>query len=159
MKTKRYVALALSLGLLAGMMGAPAEAKKKKATVRVFETRYENPAFGVGGIGGGCSGCPTIPVGPKETFAIIQIVDDVSPNGYVTFNYDADGDGIQDLGSGPIVCGSTEEPVAMEPGASYTAWPWLAGIECPGASSTSGTIRVLLSSDQAALKKAAAKGK
>ena len=156
---KRYLALALTLGLLAGMMGVPAEAKKKKkATVRVFEVRYENPAFGVGGAGGGCSGCPAIAVGANETYAIIQVIDDNSPTGYISLNYDTDGDGVQNVGSGPVVCGSTPEPVAMEPGAGYTAWPWAAGIECPGASSTAGTIKVLFSNDPAALEKAAAKG-
>ncbi|HJR45611.1 MAG TPA: hypothetical protein VJ927_08395 [Actinomycetota bacterium] len=156
---KRYLAVALALGLLAGTLGVPAEAakKKKKPAVRVFEVRYENPAFGVGGAGGSCSGCPGIVVGAKETFAIIQITDDNSPTGYVSLNYDSDGDGIQNLGSGPIVCGETPEPVPIEAGASYTAWPWAAGIECPGASSTAGTIKVFLSSDEAALTKAAAK--
>jgi hypothetical protein len=159
---KRYLALALTLGLVAGAMSAPAEAakkKKKKATVRVLEVRYENPAFGVGGVGGGCSGCPGITVGLNESYALIEIIDDTSPTGYVSLNYDTDGDGVQDGGSGPVVCGSTPEPVPMEPGAAYTAWPWLAGIECPGASSTAGTIKVLFSSDPAALEKAAAKGR
>ena len=153
---KKYLAVTLALGLLAGTMTAPAEAGKKKPTVRAFEVRYENPAFGVGGVGGGCSGCPAVAVGPNETYALIEIVDDASPTGYVSFNYDADGDGIQDVGSGPVVCGSTPEPVAMEPGAGYTAWPWPAGIECAG-SSTAGTIKVLFSSSPDALKKAAAK--
>ena len=154
---KRSLALALTLGLLAGTMGAPAEAGKKPA-VRVFEVRYENPAFGVGGGGGGCTGCPAVATGPGETYAMIQIVDDVSPNGYVSFAYDADGDGIQDLGAGPVVCGSTPEPVEIEASTSYTAWPWAAGVECPGASSTAGTIKIWFGSNPAALKKAAAKG-
>ena len=156
---KRYVAVALTLGLLAGMMAMPAEAgkkKKKKPTVRVLEVAYGNPAIGVGGVGGGCSGCPAVGVGADEAFAVIQISDDLSPSGYASFNYDSDGDGVQNLGSGPVVCGSTEEAVPMEPGAAYTAWPWAAGIECPGGSSTSGTITIFLSSDKAAAEKAAA---
>jgi hypothetical protein len=154
---KRYLAAILALGLLAGAMGVPAEAakKKKKPTVRVYEVRYENPAFGVGGVGGGCSGCPSIPVGLDETYALIEVIDDNSPTGYISMNYDSDGDGIQNVGSGPVVCGSTPEPVSMEHGASYTAWPWPAGIECPGAASTAGTIRVLFSNSPAALEKAA----
>ena len=152
---RRALALALALGLLAGTMGVPAAAKKKKPTVRVYEVRYENPAVGLGGAGGSCSGCPAIATGTGETFAIIQITDDASPTGYVSLAYDADGDGIQDLGAGPVVCGSTPEPVAVEAATSYTAWPWAAGIDCPGAASTAGTIKVLLSSDQKALVKAA----
>ena len=156
---KRYLAVLLTLGLIAGLMGVPAEAarrKKKKATVRVLEVAYSQPAIGVGGVGGGCSGCPGVATASNETFAIVQITDDLSPSGYVTLNYDSDGDGIQDLGPG--ICGETPEPIAVEPSTAYTAWPWIAGIDCPGASSTSGTIRVLLSSDPAALAKAAEKG-
>ena len=158
---KRYLAVLLTLGLVAGLMGVPAEAakkKKKKATVRIIEVTYSQPAIGIGGVGGGCSGCPGIATAADETFAIFQITDDMSPTGYVTLAYDADGDGIQDLGSGPAVCGATEEPVAVEPGTAYGAWPWAAGIDCPGASSTSGTIKAFLSSDPAALEKAVAKG-
>lgn len=154
---RRVWTVMLVLGLIAGMMAAPAEAgkkKRKKATVRTFEVRYENPAFGVGGVGGGCSGCPTIAFGPKEKFAVIVIEDDMSPSGYVSLAYDQDGDGTQDLGAGPAVCGSTPEPVEVEPGTGYTAWPWPAGIECPGSSSFAGTIKVLASSDAAALTKA-----
>ena len=156
---KRYLAVLLTVGLVAGLMSVPAEAKKrkKKPTVRMVEVPYANPAFGVGGVGGGCSGCPGVGVGADETFAVIKIVDDLSPTGYVSFNYDSDGDGIQNVGSGPVVCGSTEEAVPMEPGAAYTAWPWPAGIECPGGGSTSGTIKIWFSSDAAAAEKAAAK--
>lgn len=154
---RRVWTVMLVLGLMAGMMAAPAEAgkkKRKKPTVRTFEVRYENPAFGVGGVGGGCSGCPTIALGPTEKFAVILIEDDMSPSGYVDLAYDEDGDGTQDLGAGPTVCGSTPEPVKVEPGIGYTAWPWPAGIGCPGSSSVAGTIKVLASSDAAALEKA-----
>lgn len=154
---RRYLAVLLAIGVLAGMMGAPADAKKrKKAKVREVLVTYGQPAIGVGGVGGGCSGCPGVATASNETFAIVQITDDLSPSGYVTLNYDSDGDGIQDLGPG--ICGETPEPIAVEPATAYTAWPWIAGIDCPGASSTSGTIRVLLSSDPAVLVKAAAKG-
>jgi hypothetical protein len=153
---RRTLAVALILGLVAGAMVAPAEAgkkkKKKKVTVRTVEVAYENPAFGVGGVGGACSGCPSIVSGEGEIFATIEIIDDASPTGYVDFAYDADGDGVQDLGAGPTVCGSTPEPVPVEPGTEYTAWPWLAGAECAG-SSTSGTIKVTFSNSLKALTK------
>ena len=155
---RRAWTVLLLLGLVASMMvAAPAEARKKKPkkpVIRTFEVRYENPAFGVGGAGGGCSGCPGIPVGANETFAVFMIEDDVSPSGYIDLSYDTDGDGVQNLGSGPTVCGSTPEPVAVEPGAAYTAWPWVAGIGCPGSSSYAGTIKVMFSNDAEALKKA-----
>lgn len=152
---RRGWTILLVLGLIAGMMSAPAEAgKKKKAAVRTLEVRYENPAFGVGGVGGGCSGCPAIAIGPEEKYAVFLIEDDASPSGYIDLSYDQDGDGVQDLGSGPTVCGSTPEPVEVEPGASYTAWPWAGGIGCPGSSSISGTIKAMFSSSETALAKA-----
>lgn len=158
---RRALTILLLFGLLAGTMAVPAEAgkrkkKSKKATVRTFEVRYESPAIGIGGIGGGCSGCPDIPVGPKETFAVFVIEDDFSPSGYIDLAYDSDGDGIQDLGNS--VCGSTEEPIPVDPGVTYTAWPWLVGADCPGSSSFSGTIKAMFSSDPAALEKAMKKG-
>jgi hypothetical protein len=143
-------------------MAAPADAGKKvkKAKVRVFEASYDQPALGVGGVGGGCpaGSCPAILTASNETYAVIVVEDDASPSGYVELSYDPDGDGIQNLGSGPVVCGSTPEPIAIEPGVAYSAWPWAAGASCPGSSSTSGTIKVMLSSDPAALEKALAEG-
>lgn len=154
---RRVWTILLVLGLIGAVVAAPAQAgkkTKKKATVRYFEVRYEQPAFGVGGVGGGCSGCATIPVLGTETYAGIVIEDDNSPSGYVDLSYDSNGDGVQDIGSGPTVCGSTPEPVAVEPGASYTVWPWAAGAGCPGSSSTAGLIKVWLGTDPAAIAKA-----
>ena len=157
---KRAWTILLVLGLVGSAMAVPAEAKKKKkATVRVVEATYDQPALGLGGVAGGCpaGACPTIAVATNETYAMIFIEDDVSPSGYVDFSYDTDGDGFQNPGSGPTVCGSTPEPVAVEPATAYTAWPWTVGAGCQGSASTSGTITVLLSSDPAALKAAAEK--
>lgn len=158
---RRATTILLVMGLVGGAMAMPADAakKKKKATVRVVEGQYTQPAVGVGGIGGACpaGACPTFATMTNETYAIIVIEDDVSPSGYVSFNYDTDGDGFQNPGSGPDVCGSTPEPVAMEPGTAYTAWPWAVGVACQGSAATTGNIKMLLSSDPAALEAAAAK--
>ncbi len=155
---RRVWTVLLVLGLIAGMMAAPAEAgkkkKPKKPAVRTFEVRYENPAFGVGGVGGGCSGCPSIAFAPNEKYAVFIIEDDVSPSGYINLAYDQDGDGVQDLGAGPTVCGSTPEPAEIDATAVYTVWPWAAGIECPGSSSIAGTVKVMASSSAKALAKA-----
>ena len=155
---KRAWTILLVLGLVGAAMAVPAEAKKaKKPAVRVVEAAYSSPAIGVGGAGGGCpaGACPTIATTMTETYAMIFIEDDTSPSGYIELSYDTDGDGIQNLGSGPTVCGSTAEPTPIEPGVAYTAWPWVAGIDCPGSSSTSGTIKVLLSNNADALMAAA----
>ena len=159
---RRITTILLVMGLVGAVMAVPADAakkKKKKASVRVVEAAYSQPALGVGGVAGGCpaGACPTIATATNETYAMVFIEDDLSPSGYVSFNYDSDGDGFQNPGSGPDVCGSTPEPVAMEPGVAYTAWPWTVGVACQGSGSTSGTIKVLLSSDPAALEAAAAK--
>jgi hypothetical protein len=161
MTMRRAWTILLVLGLLGAATAVPAEAgkKKKKPTVRVIEATYDQPAIGLGGAGGGCpaGACPSFPTTTTETYAMVFIEDDASPSGYVEFSYDTDGDGIQNLGSGPVVCGSTAEPEPVEPGVAYTAWPWVAGTNCPGSSSTSGTITMLLSSDPAALQAAAEK--
>lgn len=158
---RRAATILLVMGLVGAGMAAPADAakKKKKAVVRVVEAFYTQPAVGVGGVGGACpaGACPSIATATNETYAIIVVEDDHSPSGYVSFNYDSDGDGFQNPGSGPDVCGSTPEPVAVEPGVSYTAWPWPVGVPCPGSASTSGKITMLLSNDPAALTAAAAK--
>lgn len=152
---RRTLAVALILGLVAGAMVAPAEAqkkkkKKKKVTVRTFEVRYENPTFGAGGLGGLCLGCPSLVTGEGEVFATIEIIDDVSPTGYVDFAYDSDGDGFND--TGPTVCGSTPEPIPVEPATEYVAFPYLAGVGCAG-SSTAGTIKATFSNSLKALTK------
>lgn len=158
---KRAWTILMVLGLVGSAMAVPAEAKKKakKPTVRIVEATYDQPALGIGGVAGGCpaGACPTIPTAVNETYAMVFIEDDVSPSGYVDFSYDTDGDGFQNPGSGPTVCGSTPEPVAVEAATAYTAWPWTVGEGCQGSASTSGTIKVLLSSDPAALQAAAEK--
>lgn len=158
---KRITSILLVVGLVGAGMAAPAAAakkKKKKPAVRTVELTYTQPAAGVGGVGGGCpaGACPSLATLTTETYAMIFVQDDVSPSGYVSFNYDTDGDGFQNPGSGPDVCGATAEPVAVEPGVAYTAWPWTVGTACQGSASTSGTIKILLSSDPAALEAAAA---
>lgn len=157
---RRFVTILMILGLVAGMTASPAGAKKKskKPAVRTFEAAYSN-SLAIGGIGGACAAgnCPDIAVAPDEHFALFYIEDDFSPSGYVELTYDANGDGVQGDGEGPLVCGSTPEPVSVEAGVVYTAWPYMVGTGCPGSSSFSGTIKVLFSSSLQALEKAAEK--
>lgn len=79
--------------------------------------------------------------GPGETQALIEIVDDLSPNTEVSFSYDSDGDGIND--SGLQVCGKTADPVEMIPGTQYNVFPYLLpSTACTDGIATSGSITV-----------------
>ena len=124
---KKAIAVALSLGLLAGAMIAPADAakKKKKKPVkveRVVELAYDSPGVGVA-IQGGATGYPIgfptsadIGTTGEERYVKVEIVDSSGQkvNGSLAQS-DQDGDGfVDDLGE-PF-CGATEEPIEFEPG-------------------------------------------
>ncbi|HWC14692.1 MAG TPA: hypothetical protein VG929_08855 [Actinomycetota bacterium] len=142
---KKLLVLLMVLGLIAGSI-ATAEAgkkKKKKAPApRVMEVRYENPAIGINGVGGVCSGCPQIAVGAEERFISVEVKDDVSPVPAMRFSWDTDGDGRND--TGVVVCGSkTDAPLEVPPGVSMTAFPYLLpGPACPTGFAVSGSIKI-----------------
>lgn len=143
---KRTISVAVMLGLLFGAAVAPADAaKRKKKTTRTVSARYENPAFGTPITGGLCSGCPSFPAGPNETYAKIVVKDDVNPGAGSRFSWDTDGDGTNDTGF--YVCGSTEEPIQIPASTSITAFPYPSGhpTECPGGAATAGEITVTFS--------------
>ena len=146
---RRAVIMAVVLALVGGAVAsAPATAgKKKKRVERVAEARYEFPAgIGSGSVGGACSGCPSLPAGPGETWVKIEITDDLTPKAGVEFSPgDLDGDGFQDPGI--YVCGSTDGWIEIPKGSQMTSFPWiLPGTECPDGSATSGTIKITYSS-------------
>ena len=146
---KRVLILALVLGLVAGAMAAPATAKKKKKKKpvkieRTVEVPYSFPsAIGTSGAGG-CSGCPSVPTGSGERYAMVEIVDDAMPNAGAEFSWDTNGDGVSDTGF--TVCGSTEEPIEVPEATEITAFTWpVTGPACPGGGATSGTIKITYS--------------
>jgi hypothetical protein len=110
---------------------------------RVLELTYMGPAIG---------GADTPAVNPfgliapvnfvpglGETQALIEIVDDNTPNASASFAWDSDGDGLND--SGIDVCGSTPDPVEVLPGTQYNVFPYLLpSTSCSDAIATSGTI-------------------
>jgi hypothetical protein len=141
---RKALASALTLGVLAGALIAPsAEAgKKAKRVERKVKIPYDNPAIGVAGIGA-CSGCPQIATGPKDLYASVKAIDDVSPTAYVDISWDTDGDEINDTGF--VVCGKTEEPQPIPGGTTLVAFPWVfPGPDCLGFS-TSGTLKITFS--------------
>ena len=126
---------------------APAPAAEPTGFVpgRVVELTYMGPAIG-------SADSPALnpwglvaPVnfipGMGETQALIEIVDDVSPNASAGFSYDSDGDGLNDTGID--VCGSTPEPIEVLPGTQYNVFPYLLpSTTCTDGVATSGTIKV-----------------
>ena len=139
---RRTFSILMVVGLVMGAFAAPANAGKK-SKVRKQEVRYENPMIGFAGAGA-CVGCPTFASGAKETFLKAEIVDDVSPIGYVDISYDSDGDGVYD--TGVTVCGATEEAVPIPANTSFMAFPSaIPSPFCVG-SSTAGTIKLAFSS-------------
>ncbi|MGH2753406.1 MAG: hypothetical protein ACRDLB_03150 [Actinomycetota bacterium] len=148
---KKALIFALVIGLVAGALSMPATAKKKKKKrkkpariERVIETRYEFPS-GIGTSGAGaCNGCPAVPSGPGERYAMVEVTDDNLPIGAVELSWDTDGDGINDTGVN--ICGATESPVEVPESTAITAFPFIVnGPECPGGGATSGTIKITYS--------------
>jgi hypothetical protein len=143
---KRAIAVAISVGLLAGAMAVPAEAgkKKKKKTPPPYtmEVRYENPAIGTMGAGLSLGG-PVINSSADHVYVTIEILDDASPTGYGDFSWDTDGNGVADTGI--TVCGQTEEAVEVPANTALTGFMWaVPSPACPGAS-TSGTVKATFS--------------
>lgn len=97
---KKTIAVALSLGVLAGALVAPAEAAKKKRNPkrieRVVEFDYVCPCPGLyqfGGATGTNFGGGVLPIGSRETFVKITAADVSGTSILVSINQDTDGDG------------------------------------------------------------------
>jgi hypothetical protein len=113
---------------------------------RVIELAYMGPAIGSADSPatlnplGLVSPVNFVP-GLDETQALIEIVDDNTPNASASFSWDSDGDGLND--SGIDVCGSTPDPVDVLPGTQYNVFPYLLpSTSCSDAIATSGIITV-----------------
>lgn len=112
---------------------------------RVVELTYMGPAIGGADTPAANPFGLIAPVnfiaGPGETQAMIEIIDDASPNASAGFAWDSDGDGLNDQGID--VCGSTPEPVEMIEGTQYNVFPYLLpSTSCTDGVATSGTIIV-----------------
>jgi hypothetical protein len=146
---KKIITVALIIGLLAGAMLMPAEAKKKKKPyVRVVEATYDNPAPGIGGVltlngAGGTVGVPTL---ENEAYISVEITDTSGTDVYFGLSQeDTDGDGIGEIIAGG--CGKTAAPLAITGGLQHTititAGPGSEDPTCAGVA-TSGTVKVTL---------------
>lgn len=154
---KKVIAIALSVGMLAGAYSLPAEAKKKKKKriERVVEITYTHPGIGAATPAGGTGypanfpeGSSEIPLGPDDLFMKVEVVDDSGQavSGFISQG-DIDGNGVNDDGYGTF-CGAHAEPIPVaSPGAPIIGIYAHSGVCADGTPSimTSGTIKVTLS--------------
>jgi hypothetical protein len=152
---KKFLSVALMIGLLTGAMVAPAEAKKKKAkrVSRIVEVPYSAPGFGTASVGIGCSpalgSCGNIPIGPKDLFLKVTLTDQTgTPTAFNVAQDTEPGDPTntieEDHGT---FCGTTgKTPIGLVPGAEITIFIWAWGdAVCPTGIGTSGTVKAQLS--------------
>jgi hypothetical protein len=151
---RKMIVVAVVIGLLAGAVVAPAEAKKKKVKknakiVRVVEGGYDNPAIGVPGVVGTSTlgGAVEFPVYPTESYISVAITDDGGQPVTATLsqNTDTSDDSWEIFAT---ICGKTEQPLVVAPGVtvriSVYTMPGPDQPNCTGPAS-SGTIEATFS--------------
>ncbi|MEA2432830.1 MAG: hypothetical protein QOG54_287 [Actinomycetota bacterium] len=155
---KRALVLALVVGLLAGMMFGPAEAKKKPY-VEVLELAYQGGSVGAStpaASGGTCLVDPTspfhcveaIPSSVQAKYIKVEVIDATGQKagGYLSQG-DTDGDGFGNLYGD--FCGGHEAPVPMEAKGAPVGISLYAGVCSDGSGPsivTTGTVKVTFSS-------------
>lgn len=149
---RKTIVIALTAGVLAAAVVAPAEAAKKrkpKRTERVAEGAYTNPAVGVPGVVGWNVGSSfyEFVLWADETFMAVEITDDAGGAVTATLsqNTEPSSAGYEIITS---FCGATAEPIAVTPGlavrvAVYTT-PGPGQPTCMGPA-TAGTIKATIS--------------
>lgn len=117
---KRLLASCLSVGLLAGALVVPAEAKKKprkpKRVERVAEGSYDNPAIGIPGVVGTSSAGGAVEFGLStgEAFIDVEITDGSGQPVMATMSQNSDpSDSSWEIFA--TFCGKTDGPVEVVP--------------------------------------------
>lgn len=143
---KRFVAVAVTVGLLAGALAvAPAEAKKRKKPKK--QTRTEEGSYN-----GGTGVLTIYPINhggyrfataTTEAYVMVELVDTTGADIGFNVGQDPDGDLQADIvGSG---CGKTALPIPIQPGVEVTVFVGDLTL-CPEPSpATVGTITVTFS--------------
>lgn len=151
---RRVVALVLGSALLVGVLGtseADAQKRKKKPRrERTIEMPYSEPALGTAGIGVCFQGSSCVFMEPArgERFVSVEITDDLGLPVYASIIQDTSGDGnyLATDDDTTHICGSTTEPLEIEP-STVTVWVWQgpgAVPPCPGLAS-SGVVKATFS--------------
>ena len=149
---KALLATITGLCLAASIYSAPVEAKRRpkkvKKITREATVHYDTPGLGVAGLlvwtpncGVPNNGCAYFQSSTREAYVDIEIIDDSGK--------DATGAIIVDGGEDIVFCGSTPEPVAIEPGSrvhvTVHVGPGHGGpADCIGVA-TSGTVKATFS--------------
>ena len=149
---KRTIAVALSLGLLAGALVGPADAAKKKPkkVTREAEGSYDLPPLVIAGTCSqtGAIGCVTFMTAPNEKFVTAKVTDQHGQPVAVSVSANTDGQVGDDESYGDF-CGETEEPIAVPPSTELHFWVGAAtdiGVSgCVPGAATSGKINVTFS--------------
>lgn len=148
---KTIVALALA-SLVIGALSVPAHAGKKPKP-RKLEIEYTEPANGTHGVGVCLQGASCAFFGDpmlKERFISVTVEDDLGTDVFASVIQDTNEDG-NFLAADDLTvnfCGSTAEPVEIEPNKAVSVWVWQgpgANPPCAGGAS-SGTITATFSS-------------
>jgi hypothetical protein len=156
---KRVITVVLVMGLIAGAMFAPAEAKKKKKkppapakVTREAQGTYAAP----GTVVGNCTqtdgvGCMGIPSGAEEQYLTAKVTDESGNPVLISVQADLDGDARSDVTYG-VFCGETKEPIQFDAGVTLIFWvstltsaPSRVTEGCIPGQGTSGTLDVVFS--------------
>ena len=146
---RRTIVAALVISLIAGVLLAPAEARRKRRIVQRVKAEYQSPALGHSDAVIGCvdeRGCVSLIPRAGMKFLKLRIRDESGTSTYAAVSQDFDGDGIGDAHY-PNVCGKTAKPIKIRPGYAVTVFinggPG-ADPPCPGVG-TSGTVQATFS--------------
>ena len=149
---RRTIVAALVISLLAGVLLAPAEARRRRRIVQRVKAEYQTPALGHSDAVVGClngsdvAGCVDLIPRAGMKYLKLRIMDESGTSTYAGVSQDLDGDDVGDTDY-PNVCGKTTKAIKIRPGYEVTVFinggPG-ADPPCPGVG-TSGMVHATFS--------------